>query len=85
MQTTLKCLVQVLSPLRATSTLRPLLAPPYYPAMLYISSGKPYIHYISVDLPLKKHSLYAYAYAMPTTACSVLEVLGIVFDCRVSI
>ena len=33
--------------------------------MPYISSGKPYIHYISVDLPLKKHTLYAYAYAAP--------------------
>ena len=36
--------------------------------MLYISPGKPYIHYISVDLPLKKHTLYACTYAAPTAA-----------------
>ena len=51
--------------LQAASTLRPLLALPCYPAMPYISSGKSYIHYISMDLPLKKHTLYTYTYAAP--------------------
>ena len=46
----------------------PLLAPPSYPTMRYISFGKPYSHYILVDLSLSKHTLYAYAYAMPTAA-----------------
>ena len=66
--------------LQATSTLRTLLALPCYPAMPYISSGKPYIHNISVDLPLKKHTLYSYAYAAPiaTPACfgSHLKIIG---------
>ena len=56
------------SALQTASTLRPLLALPCYPAMPYISSGKPYIHYISVDLPLKKHTLYTYAYTAPAAA-----------------
>ena len=67
-------------PLRAASTLRPSLALPYYLAMPYISSDKPYIHYISVDLPLKKHTLYAYAYvalaAMPACFGSDLKITG---------
>ena len=45
-----------------------MVALPCYPAMPYISSGKPYIHYISVDLPLKKHTLYAFDHATPVAA-----------------
>ena len=67
-------------PLRATSTLRPLLTPPCYPNMPYISSGKPYVHYISADLPLSKHTFFAYAYAtlvaMPSCFGSHLKITG---------
>ena len=62
--------------LESTSTLRPLLALLCYPSTLYNFSNKPYVYYISVDLPLNKHTLYAYT--ATTFACfgSHLEITG---------